>query len=299
MIYTLTLNPAVDYIINLDKFQTGALNRSSGEKVFFGGKGINVSRMLHELGVQSVALGFCAGFTGEAIVGFLNSQKIGNDFVFLRNGLSRINIKLKTDTETEINADGPQISENDISKLFTKLDAVSHGDYLVLSGSVPKSLPENIYEKIIKYLENKKVNFAVDTSGDSLLSALGYKPFLIKPNLFELEQVLNRKINTQQEIVNAASYLHEKGARNVLVSLEGDGATLIDEYEKVHVVTAPLGKVLNSVGAGDSMLAGFICGYDKTHDYDYALKLGTACGSATAFSYDIAKICDVEKLFRA
>ena len=286
MIYTLTFNPAIDYIMHLDNLKQGETNRSKKESVFFGGKGINVSRVLKELGVESVALGFIAGFTGEELERFLNENEIKTDFVKLSRGLTRINIKLKFNEETEINANGPEISADDIEILFKKLDKLQKNDTLILAGNIPSSLPEDIYEQIMKRLAGKCIRIVVDASGNLLVNCLKYKPFLIKPNKSELEGIVGKKLSSREEIISAAFMLKEKGAYNVLVSLGEDGAILVDEFGKVHVCRAVKIKAVNSVGAGDSMVAGFLAGIEKS--YEDALKLGIAAGSATASLEDLA-----------
>ena len=286
MIYTLTFNPAIDYVMYSDNLKLGKTNRSKKESLFFGGKGINVSRVLKELGTDSVALGFIAGFTGEELERFLNENKIKTDFVKLSKGLTRINIKLKFNDETEINANGPVISQMDIDLLFKKLDNLQKNDTLILAGNVPSSLPENIYEQIMKRLNDKSIRIVVDATGNLLLNCLKYKPFLIKPNKAELEEIIGNKLLSEEEIISAAFSLKEKGACNVLVSLGSDGAILIDEFSKVHVSDAVKINAVNTVGAGDSMVAGFLAGTKES--YDYALKLGCAAGSATASLEDLA-----------
>lgn len=288
MIYTVTFNPAIDYVMKLDKLCTGTVNRSRREEIFFGGKGINVSVILRELGVDSVALGFTAGFTGEAIEKGVEDAGIETDFVRLENGNSRINVKIKHGDETELNGQGPQISEGAINRLFDKLAKLQSGDTLVLAGSIPNTLPSNMYEKILEHLNGKGIRFIVDATGKLLLNVLRYRPFLIKPNNFELEEIFGVKLNNHEEIIKYAKKLQKMGAVNVLVSMAEKGSILIDEYAQVHIVGVPVGEAVNSVGAGDSMLAGFLTGYIQKNDYSYALKLGTACGSATAFSEGLA-----------
>ncbi len=298
MIYTVTFNPAIDYVIGLNQFNIGEVNRASKEQIFFGGKGINVSWILNTLNVDSIALGFVAGFTGEAIEKGVSAQGIKTDFVFLDNGFSRINVKMKSSKETEINGQGPQINEDDIQKLFTKLDNLKSGDTLVLAGSIPNTLPSDMYEKILKHLSNKGINFVVDATKDLLVNVLKYKPFLIKPNNHELAEIFNVELKSNDDIVTYAKKLQDMGARNVLISMAGDGCILIDEFGKVYTMGVPYGQVINSVGAGDSMVAGFIAGYSQTHDYEYALRLGTASGSATAFSEGLAEKSEIDRLLQ-
>lgn len=292
MIYTITFNPAIDYVIYADNIKLGAVNRSKGEEIYFGGKGINVSIILAELGISSKALGFTAGFTGEAIEKGISAMGIETDFVHLDKGFSRINVKIKTENETELNGQGPDIPQKKIDELFQKLDAVNDGDTVVLAGSIPASLPSDIYEKILLYLCPKNVKTVVDASKELLLNSFKYKPFLIKPNNFELEEIFDVSVNNVDEIVKCARKLKNMGAVNVLVSMAGEGAVLVDERSEIHTIGTCRGTVKNSVGAGDSMVAGFIAGCE-TGSYEYALKLGTACGGATAFSESLAKKEDI------
>jgi 1-phosphofructokinase len=296
MIYTVTLNPAVDYIMELERFTIGSTNRAESEKYFIGGKGINVSRVLKELGIESVALGFVAGFTGDIICSFLDDCGIKNDFVFLEKGFSRINVKLKTGSETEINGKGPDIPGKSLDEFFKKLGKIKDGDTLILAGSVPSSLPNDIYEKIMQKLSGKNVSFVVDAAGELLLNTLKYKPFLIKPNIDELTQLFGKRPENDDETILFAKELQKKGARNVLVSLGKEGAALVDENGGTSKVFAHSGKAKNTVGSGDSMIAGFIAGIKKTSDFSYALSLGNAAGAATAFCDDLAKRDLIEKI---
>jgi 1-phosphofructokinase len=295
MIYTVTFNPAIDYVIHTTDIRVGAVNRSSEEKIYFGGKGINVSIVLNELGVESKALGFVAGFTGRAIEEGLTTQGISTDFVHLDSGYSRINVKIKSTQETEINGQGPNITNSDIEKLFKKLDNVQDGDTIVLAGSIPNNLPNDIYERIFEHLKDRNVKMVVDTTKDLLMKVLKYKPYLIKPNNFELSEIFGKDLNTTDEILFYAKKLKSMGAVNVLVSMASDGAILIDENGNTHSCGVCKGTVKNSVGAGDSMLAGFIVG-SADDNYDYALKLGTATGGATAFSDGLATKGEIFKL---
>lgn len=289
MIYTVTFNPAIDYVVHADDVQVGAVNRSRQEEVYFGGKGINVSVVLHELGLASKALGFVAGFTGEAIEQGLRSDGIETDFIHLEKGFSRINVKIKSGEETELNGQGPEIPEDKLRQLFDQLEQVQDGDTIILAGSIPASLPADVYEQILRHLSGKQVRAVVDATRDLLVNVLKYKPFLIKPNNFELGEIFGVPLKDDvDEIVRYAGKLQEMGARNVLVSMAGDGAVLLDENGGVHACGVCKGTVKNSVGAGDSMVAGFVAGCE-TGDYDYALKLGTATGGATAFSEGLAK----------
>ena len=294
MIYTVTFNPAIDYVVQTTDFKIGSVNRSISEQIYFGGKGINVSIVLSRLEISSIALGFTAGFTGRVIEKGVAEAGIKTDFVHLENGCSRINVKIKSDSETELNGQGPDIPDKAIEALFEKLDDLRDGDILVLAGSVPNSLPMDIYEKILARLSRKKINSVVDASGKLLLNVLKYKPFLIKPNADELSEMFGAAISGKDDVVKYGKKLKEMGAQNVLVSLAGDGAVLIDEYVTVHIQRACIGKIKNSVGAGDSMVAGFIAGYFIKKEYAYALKLGTAAGGATAFSDGLA---EKEKIF--
>lgn len=295
MIYTVTFNPAIDYVVKTDKMKSGEVNRANEEKMYFGGKGINVSLVLRELGIKSRAFGFIAGFTGEAIENGLASQEIETGFVRLKNGFSRINVKIKSDEETELNGRGPDIPDDAVKELFEKLEMIKDGDTLVLAGSIPPSLPSDIYEKILAHLEGRKIKTVVDATKDLLLNVLKYRPFLVKPNNHELGEMFGVKLETVEQIAEYAEKLRKMGAENVLVSMAGDGALLIDETGKVYHQGVCKGTVKNSVGAGDSMVAGFIAGVEKG-DYEYALKLGTACGGATAFSDGLAEKEDIFRL---
>lgn len=295
MIYTVTFNPAIDYVMHPKTITFGRVNRSEKEEIYFGGKGINVSVILNELGIQSIALGFAAGFTGKAIEDGLSQAGIKTDFVRLKSGNSRINVKLRYESVTEINGQGPDITEDDLKMLFGKIKALKDGDAIVLAGSIPKSLPENIYEKIIEELSDRKIKIVVDAEKELLLNALKYKPFLIKPNVRELGDIFGVTLETKEEIKVYAKKLKEMGARNVLVSMAGDGALLLDENGGTHICGVCRGEVKNSVGAGDSMVAGFIAG-SANGDYEYALKLGTAAGGATAFSDGLGKKDEIFRL---
>ena len=287
MVYTVTFNPAIDYIVHTAEMKLGATNRSDREEMYFGGKGINVSIVLRELGIDSKALGFTAGFTGEAIEKGLADVGIDTDFVRLERGNSRINVKIKSAEETELNGQGPDIDDKAISALFEKLDKLSDGDTLILAGSIPSSLPSDIYQRILERLSGKRIKAVVDATKDLLLNVLKYKPFLVKPNNHELGEMFGVTLKTDEEIEKYARKLQDMGAVNVLISMAGDGAMLIDEYGKMHRCGVCKGTVKNSVGAGDSMVAGFIAG-SLQGDYEYALTLGTAAGGATAFSDGLA-----------
>lgn len=297
MIYTVTFNPAIDYVIHSGEIALGMTNRSEGEELYFGGKGINVSLVLKELGLTSKALGFVAGFTGKALEEGIQKMGVQTDFVTLKSGNTRINVKIKSAEETEINCQGPDIDDQAIAELFGKLDGLQDGDVLVLAGSIPKTLPSDIYERIIASLEGRKVKVVVDATKDLLLNVLKFKPFLIKPNNFELGEMFGVELKTEDEIIEYARKLKDMGAVNVLISMAGDGAILVDENDKVHKCGVCKGKVKNSVGAGDSMVAGFVAG-SVNGDYEYALKLGTATGGATAFSEGLATRELVEELIK-
>ena len=297
MIYTVTFNPAIDYVVRLDTpLEVGEVNRAKGEDCVLGGKGINVSGVLAELGTKSVALGFVAGETGAWLERGLAAQGIETDFIHLEKGMTRINVKIKAGQETELNGAGPDIPESAMIALEQKLDNLKEGDVLILAGSIPASLSRTTYERLLARLEGKGIRAVVDATRDLLVNVLQYHPFLIKPNNHELGEIVGKVLKSDEEIVAAAKVLQEKGARNVLVSMAGDGALLLDEQGEVHRIGTPKGKVVNSVGAGDSMVAGFVAGYLKSGDYTTALRLGTACGSATAFSLGLAKKADIERL---
>lgn len=287
MIYTVTFNPAIDYVVHTGEMKLGKTNRSEREEIYFGGKGINVSVVLRELGIESKALGFTAGFTGEAIENGLSDMGINTDFVRLEKGNSRINVKIKAREETELNGQGPVIDDKAIEALFEKLDTLSDGDTLILAGSIPSSLPSDIYEKMLERLSHIKIRIIVDATKDLLLNVLKYKPFLIKPNNHELGEIFGVELDTDESIEKYARKLQDMGAVNVLISMAGDGAMLIDENGETHRYGVCKGRVKNSVGAGDSMVAGFTAGI-QNGDYKYALKLGTAAGGATAFSDGLA-----------
>ena len=295
MIYTVTFNPAIDHVVHIGDMKTGQVNRSEHEEMFFGGKGINVSVVLKELGIDSKALGFTAGFTGEAIENGLEEMGIDTDFVRLAKGNSRINVKIKSAQETDLNGQGPEISEAELEKLFQKLDELNDGDTLILAGSIPASLPEDVYERILERLSGRDIRAVVDATGRLLMNVLKYEPFLIKPNDHELGEMFAVKINNMDDALKYAQKLREMGARNVLVSMAEKGAMLLDENGKVHRCGVCTGTVKNSVGAGDSMVAGFVAGVSEG-GYGYALKLGTAAGGATAFSEGLAKREDIIRL---
>ena len=288
MVYTVTLNPALDYVIHIEDFQTGEINRTQREEIQFGGKGINVSTVLSRLGVENTALGFLAGFTGQALAEGLRKNGIQTDFIWLTEGLTRINVKIKAGEETELNGRGPVIPSAALDELFQKLDRLQSGDVLDLSGSIPASLPDDIYQQILRQLEGRGILTVVDAAGELLCAALSYRPFLIKPNHHELGEIFGQTPVTDQELTACAKKLQKQGARNVLVSMAGEGSLLLDETGACHRLGVPRGTVRNSVGAGDSMVAGFLAGWLKTGDYETAHRMGAAAGSATAFSDGLA-----------
>ena len=288
MIYTVTFNPSLDYIVSVDDFKLGLTNRTSSELILPGGKGTNVSTVLKNLGFESTALGFVAGFTGNEIVKRLNDMGIKSDFISIENGISRINLKLKSIDGTEINGAGPDISEEKVNKLMDKLNQLKEGDVLVLAGSIPSSMSDNIYRDIMADLKDRGVMIVVDATKDLLLNVLEYHPFLIKPNNHELGEIFDVKLTTREEVIPYGRKLQEKGARNVLVSMAGEGAVLIAEDGQVFDAPAPKGKLINGVGAGDSMVAGFVAGWIEKQDYEYAFYMGVASGSASAFSENLA-----------
>ncbi len=293
MVYTVTFNPALDYIVRVRDFRTGETNRTESDELQWGGKGINVSTVLRNLGVENAALGFLAGFTGRALDQGLRDTGIRTDFIWLEEGLTRVNVKIKADQETEINGAGPAIPAAALEELFAKLDRLRSGDVLVLAGSIPASLPDDIYQRILARLANREILTAVDATGRLLRAVLPYHPFLIKPNRAELGELFGRALNGDAEIEDCARRLQTEGARNVLVSMAGDGSLLLDETGSVHRLGVPAGTVCNSVGAGDSMVAGFLAGWLEHGDYTLAHRLGTAAGAATAFSERLAEKAQV------
>ena len=297
MIYTVTFNPALDYVVTVNHFTPGRVNRTIRENIFYGGKGINVSALLANLGYQSTALGFVAGFTGDEIERGVKKLGFQSDFIKAEKGMSRINVKLKSDEESEINGMGPEITAGDVKALFEKLSHLEQGDVLVLSGSIPACVDEDIYERIMEMLDGRGIRIVVDAEKDLLLNVLKYHPFLIKPNNHELGQMFGTELSTDEEIVEYAGKLQDMGAVNVLVSMAKDGAILVSEDGQVHKQAVAKGTVKNSVGAGDSMVAGFIAGYLENGNYEHALRLGSACGSASAFSEGLACKEDILKLY--
>lgn len=298
MIYTITFNPSLDYIIEVDHFKAGQINKTKAELILPGGKGINVSIVASNLGYTSTAIGFTAGFTGKEIERRILDYGCKSSFIHVEEGLSRINVKMKSDEETEINGMGPKITKANVQELFDKLDDLHSDDILVMSGSVPDSLPSDIYEQIIEHIQDKQVEVVVDTTKDLLLNTLKYHPFLIKPNNLELGEIFHVDIQTKEDVVVYAKRLQALGARNVLISMAGKGAVLVDENQKIHQTEAPKGTVVNSVGAGDSMVAGFVTGYLSSHDYEKAFYQGVCAGSASAFSKTLCTKSEVEDLLK-
>lgn len=297
MIYTITFNPSLDYIVNCDDFKLGETNRTNKELIYPGGKGINVSIVLSNLGMDTTALGFLAGFTGKEIQRLILEKGINNEMIWIDEGYSRINLKLRSNEESELNGMGPFIDKKAIDELFNKLAKLTDKDILCLSGSIPSSMPNTMYSDIMSFLQDKGIKIVVDATKDLLMNVLKYKPFLIKPNNHELGELFNVKISSRDEVEPYARKLQELGARNVLVSMAKDGAVLLDENGNVYKSEAVKGKVVNSVGAGDSMVAGFIYGYLKYNDYLEAFKYGLASGSASAFKDDLANKEDILKLY--
>ena len=298
MIYTVTFNPALDYIVRLDSFTAGEINRMQYEQIMPGGKGINVSIVLNNLGIENRALGFIAGFTGKEIEHQLTATGCKSDFIELPAGNSRINVKIKADKETEINGQGPNIPPEFLERLLKKMDELQEDDILVLAGSIPSTLPDDIYQRILKRLDGKGIRVVVDATCNLLLNVLKYKPFLIKPNNHELGEMFGIVLKSDEEIILHAKKLQERGAQNVLISMAGDGAILLTADGSVFRCAAPKGQLVNSVGAGDSMVAGFLTGYIESHNFRKAFHMGVATGSASAFSENLATRAEVETLLK-
>lgn len=296
MIYTVTFNPSLDYIVTVDDFKVGVINRTKSEQILAGGKGINVSTVLTNLKMQNTALGFIAGFTGAEIERALNARGCLTDFIKIPKGMSRINIKLRSNEETEINGQGPVIGENELRQLNEKLSVLKEDDILVLAGSIPNTMPDSIYEEILEKLQSKKIKVVVDATGDLLVNVLKYHPFLIKPNNHELGEIFGKVLKSNDEIIKYAKELQKMGARNVLISMAGEGAIFVSEDGRTYESQAPKGKLVNSVGAGDSMVAGFLTGYLKEGDFKYAFKMGISAGSASAFSKELATEQEVQNI---
>ncbi len=298
MIYTVTFNPSLDYIVSVDDFKLGLTNRTSSELLLPGGKGINVSTILTNLGIESTALGFVAGFTGDEIIRKVEEIGVRSDFIRIEDGISRINVKLKSIDGTEINGMGPDISPEKTEELMKKLDVLVPGDVLVLAGSIPVSMPDDIYSRILERLEGKGVTFVVDATGELLLNVLKYHPFLIKPNNHELGDIFGVKLKTREEVVPYGRKLQEMGAKNVLISMAGEGAVLVAEDGSVYETPAPKGVLVNAVGSGDSMVAGFTAGWMEKKDYRHAFYMGVASGSASAFSEYLATKDEIMELYK-
>lgn len=297
MIYTVTFNPSLDYIVSVNDFQLGLTNRTDSELILPGGKGINVSTILMNLGIDSTAFGFAAGFTGEEIIREVEAMGIRSDFIKIDSGISRINLKLKNIDGTEINGSGPEISEEKIEELLRKLDILGEGDILVLAGSIPASMPADMYSTIMERLQHKNVTFIVDATKDLLINVLKYKPFLIKPNNHELGELFDVKLTTREEVIPYGKKLQKQGARNVLISMADEGAVLVAEDGSVYEAPAPKGTLVNAVGAGDSMVAGFTAGWIEKKDYRHAFYMGVSAGSASAFSEYLATKEEIMDLY--
>lgn len=297
MIYTVTFNPSLDYIVSVNDFQLGLTNRTDSELILPGGKGINVSTILMNLGIDSTAFGFAAGFTGEEIIREVEAMGIRSDFIKIDSGISRINLKLENIDGTEINGSGPEISEEKIEELLRKLDILGEGDILVLAGSIPASMPADMYSTIMERLQHKNVTFIVDATKDLLINVLKYKPFLIKPNNHELGELFDVKLTTREEVIPYGKKLQKQGARNVLISMAGEGAVLVAEDGSVYEAPAPKGTLVNAVGAGDSMVAGFTAGWIEKKDYRHAFYMGVSAGSASAFSEYLATKEEIMDLY--
>ncbi len=298
MIYTVTFNPSLDYIVSVENFQLGITNRTSSELMLPGGKGINVSTVLMNLGIENKALGFVAGFVGDEIIRRLEEMGVQNGFIRIEEGVSRINLKLKSIDGTEINGQGPVISPEHVEELMKQLDRLGEGDVLFLSGSIPSSMPDDAYQKIMERLDGRGVQIVVDATKDLLLNVLEYHPFLIKPNNPELGELFGVELKTREEVIPYAKKLQEKGAVNVLVSMAGEGAVLIDANEDVYMAPAPKGTLVNGVGAGDSMVAGFMAGWLEKQDYEHAFCMGVSAGSASAFSEHLATKAEIEAVYQ-
>lgn len=299
MIYTITFNPSLDYIVEVDNLKLGATNRTSYEQILPGGKGINVSQVLNNLGVESTAVGFLAGFVGEEIERRVESVGIRSKFIKLENGVSRINVKIRNVDGMEINGMGPDIPKEKVQELMQYLEQLQPEDILILAGSIPSTLSDTIYKDMMEQLQPKGIRIVVDATKDLLMRVLEYKPFLIKPNNHELGELFGVELVTREQVVPYAKQLQEKGAQNVLVSMAGDGAVLVDVNGVVHMSEAPKGKVVNAVGAGDSMVAGFLTGWLESADYEKAFRMGLATGSASAFSEKLATKQEVEAVYQA
>ena len=298
MIYTVTFNPSLDYIVSVDDFKLGRTNRTDSEYLLPGGKGINVSTVLRNLGIENTALGFVAGFTGTEVVKRLEELGVTNGFIQIEEGFTRINLKLKSIDGTEINGQGPVIGEEKVQMLMEQLCRLGEGDVLFLSGSIPSSMPDDAYQKIMQLLDGKGVRIVVDATKDLLMNVLPYHPFLIKPNNYELGEIFGVELMTRESVVPYGKKLQEMGAQNVLISMAGEGAVLIAADGSVFDAPAPKGTLVNGVGAGDSMVAGFMAGWMQKQDYQHAFHMGIAAGSASAFSKNLATKEEIEAVYR-
>ena len=298
MIYTVTFNPSLDYIVSVSDFKLGLTNRTDSELLLPGGKGINVSTVLQNLGIANTAFGFTAGFVGEEVRKEVEQLGVKAEFISLDEGVSRINLKLKSIDGTEINGMGPKISAEKVQELMEKLDTLKEGDVLFLAGSIPSSMPDDMYEKIMARLDGRGVMIVVDATRDLLVNVLKYHPFLVKPNNHELGEIFGVELKTRQDVIPYGKKLQEKGARNVLISMAGEGAVLVAEDGQVFEKPAPKGTLVNGVGAGDSMVAGFMAGWMEKQDYEYAFHMGISAGSASAFSEYLAGREQVEDVYR-
>lgn len=298
MIYTVTFNPSLDYIVTVEPFELGVTNRTSQEQMFPGGKGINVSLVLKNLGFENTALGFLAGFVGDEIQKKMVQSGINADFIRMDKGISRINVKVKNIDGTEINGMGPDITPVKLDELKKRISRLKDGDVLVLAGSIPQSIPDSIYKELMADLAEKDVLVLVDATKDLLVNVLPYHPFMVKPNNHELGEIFDVELGTRESVVPYAKKLQEMGAVNVLVSMAGEGAVLLDASGNVHMSPAPKGKLINAVGAGDSMVAGFLAGWLEKKEYAHAFKMGISAGSASAFSENLATREEVESVYR-
>ena len=297
MIYTVTFNPSLDYIVSVEDFKLGLTNRTSSELILPGGKGINVSTVLGNLGIENTALGFLAGFTGKEIERRLKEMGVASDFIEINEGVSRINLKLKSIDGTEINGSGPEIPKDKVEELMDRLNTMKEGDVLFLAGSIPASMPDDIYSRIMKELKDKGIMIVVDATRDLLMNVLEYRPFLIKPNNHELGEIFEVTLKTREDVIPYGRKLQEKGARNVLISMAGEGAVLVAENGQVFEKPAPKGTLVNGVGAGDSMVAGFMAGWMEKQDHEYAFHMGISAGSASAFSENLATREEVQAVY--
>lgn len=298
MIYTVTFNPSLDYIVTVPEFRMGMTNRTGTEMMLPGGKGINVSTVLKNLGIENTALGFVAGFTGEEIRRRVEEIGIRTEFIGIEEGFSRINLKIKNIEGTEINGSGPVIRGDKVGRLMEYLKRLGSEDYLVLAGSIPPSLPDSIYRDIIREMESRGVQVVVDATKDLLTNVLAYHPFLIKPNNHELGEIFNTKLTTREEVIPYAEKLRAQGAANVLVSMAGEGAVLAAADGRIYTAPAPKGVLVNGVGAGDSMVAGFLAGWLEQKDYSHAFYMGISAGSASAFSDYLATEEEIRTVYR-